>query len=200
MLTLVRHAATAWSGVRYCGRTDLPISPVGREQLGPLVQYVSSVARAGTTVIASPALRSRETAAAIMAALGGAIAGDERLREIDFGDAEGLTFRQVERHWPRLASELLHDDPHVDWPRGERWSDFAARVVAAWRDHSAGPHDAILVTHGGPLRLLLELALVGSASRVPTDLGPAHVVVLEDERGWAVRASWSPASVTAVLS
>jgi broad specificity phosphatase PhoE len=200
MLTLVRHAATAWSGVRYCGRTDLPVSPAGREQLGPLVQYLSSVARAGTTVIASPALRSRETAAAIGAGLGGDVGADERLREIDFGDAEGLTFRQLGRRWPRLASELLHDDPHVDWPRGERWSDFAARVGAAWRDHSAGPHDAIVVTHGGPLRLILKLALVRSPTSVSTDLGPAHVVLLENEDGWVVRASWSPPSVIAALS
>lgn len=200
MLTLVRHAATAWSGVRYCGRTDLRISRVGREQLGPLVQYLSTVAPSGTTVIVSPALRSRETAAAITAALGGDMRADERLREIDFGDAEGMTFAQLQRRWPRLASELLRDDAQVDWPRGERWSDFAARVGAAWRDLSAEPHDAIVVTHGGPLRLVLDLALIRSPSRVPTDLGPAHVVLLEDEDGWAVRASWSPAPVIAILS
>jgi len=200
MLTLVRHAATDWSGVRYCGRTDVPLSRAGREQLGQLVDYLSRVALSGTTVIASPALRSRETATAITAALGGEARSDGRLREIDFGDAEGMTFAQLERRWPSLAPVLLRDDAQVDWPRGEGWSDFAARVGAAWRDLSAEPHDAIVVTHGGPLRLMLRLALSRWPTSLPAHLGPAHVVRLADEEGWTVRASWSPASGIAVSS
>lgn len=200
MLTLVRHAATEWSGVRYCGRSDVPLSQGGREQLGPLVDHLSTVASGATTVIASPALRSRETATAITAALGGAIRLDERLREIDFGDAEGLTFAEVERRWPSLAAVLLRADAQMDWPRGERWSDFAERVTAAWRDLSAEPHDAVVVTHGGPLRLMLRLALPGWPASSQAHLGPAHVVRLADEGGWAVRALWSPAAGVAVSS
>lgn len=200
MLALVRHAATEWSGVRYCGRTDVPLSRAGREQLGPLVDHLSAVAPAYTTVIASPARRCRETARAITAALGGDIREDERLREIDFGDAEGLTFVEVERRWPRLASVLLRDDAAVDWPGGERWSDFEARIVAAWRDLSAEPHDAIVVTHGGPLRLVLGLAVPGWSTSLPADLGPAHVVRLVGAAGWNVYSTWSPASGIPVSS
>lgn len=189
MLALVRHAATEWSGVRYCGRTDVPLSRAGREQLGPLIDHLSAVTPADTTVIASPARRCRETARAITAALGGDIREDERLREIDFGDAEGLTFVEVERRWPRLASVLLRDDAAVDWPGGERWSDFEARVAAAWRDLTAEPRGSIVVTHGGPLRLLLRLALPQWPARLPTLLGPAHVVRLVDDDGWTVVTS-----------
>lgn len=199
MLTLVRHAATDWTGVRYCGRTDVALSRAGREQLRPLVRYLSAVAP-GAPVVASPALRARETAAAIAAALGGDPRSDERLREIDFGDAEGLTFAEVERRWPGLGSALLRDDAQVDWPRGERWLDLRVRVGAAWRELSAEPHDAIVVTHGGPLRLMLRLALPRWPTSLPTHLGPAHVVRLVDEEGWTVRASWSPASGIAVSS
>lgn len=206
-LTLIRHAATDWSGLRYCGRTDLPIGAAGREQLHLLVDHLTGGGTSGraddlvriaphrtTTVITSPALRARETATAITAALGGDLREDERLREIDFGDAEGLTFPEIEHRWPQLAAELLHDHAEVDWPGGERWSDFAARVGAAWRDLSAGPCDAIVVTHGGPLRLILRLALPPWPSSVPTDLGPAHVVRLAAESGWTVCESWSPAT------
>ena len=204
-LTLIRHAATAWSGLRYCGRTDVPIDAAGREQLHQLVDHLTGDGASGraddlvrvappctTTVITSPALRARETATAISAALGGDLRLDERLREIDFGEAEGLTFLEIEHRWPQLAAELLHDHAEVDWPRGERWSDFAARVGGAWRDLSTGPCDAIVVTHGGPLRLILRLALRRWPLSVPTDLGPAHVVRLAERQGWKVYGSWAP--------
>ena len=196
MLTLVRHAATEWSGVRYCGRTELPLSQAGRAQLGPLVAHLSTVVSVGTTIVASPALRCRETAAAIAAVLGGEVRADERLREMDFGDVEGRTFAQVERRWPGLASALLRDDAQVDWPRGECWSDFASRVTAAWRDLCAGPRDTIVVSHGGSLRFLLRLALPEWPTSVPAPLGSAHAVHLVDAGGWSLRASWSPAAMS----
>ena len=194
MLTLIRHAATDWSGTRYCGRTDLPLSRAGREQLGPLVDHVLTDANHDTPVIASPARRARETALAITATLGGDVRADGRLREIDFGDAEGMTFVEIERRWPSLASALVSDDSHVDWPGGEPWSVFRARVAAAWRDLSTMPHDAIVVTHGGPLHLLLRLALPKWPARLPSRLGPARAVRLVKQAEWSVDALWSPAS------
>jgi len=150
----------------------------------------------GTTIIASPALRCRETAAAIAAALGGAARADERLREMNFGDVEGQTFAEVERRWPGLASALLRDDAQVDWPRGECWSEFASRVTAAWHDLCVGPRDTIVVSHGGPLRFMLRLALPGWPTSAPAHLGPAHALHLVDASGWSLHASWSPAAVS----
>jgi len=193
MIALVRHAATDWSGARYCGRIDLPLNLEGREQLRPLVECLSALAPRGTTVVAGPARRCRQTALAITSSLGGEACFDDRLGEIDFGEAEGMTFAQLERRWPSLAARLLRD-AQVDWPGGERWSDFAARVTAAWRELSGQPHDTVVITHGGPLRLMLGLALPRCAASALAHIGPAHVVALAREQGWSVRATWSPSS------
>jgi ribonuclease H / adenosylcobalamin/alpha-ribazole phosphatase len=191
MLTLVRHAATAWSGTRYCGRTDAPLSSVGREQLAPLVAYLSSVTPGGTTVITSPARRCRETAAAIADRLGGELRVDDRLREIDFGNAEGLTFAQLERRWPPIATALGSGDDHIDWPGGERWGDFAERVQAAWVELGARSTDVVTVTHGGPLRTMLEQALLTWPATLPQRFSPADLVLLVRDQEWAAETFWS---------
>lgn len=195
MLALIRHAATAWSGRRYCGRTDVPLSRAGRAQVAALVAYLSTVAPARATVLTSPALRCRETAGTIAAALGREMWVDDRLREIDFGDVEGLTFAELEGRWPALAADLLRDDAQVDWPGGERWSEFARRVAAAWDDLPVASADAIVVTHGGPLRLMLRRALPAWPASLPAAPGPAHVVCLTEQEGWSMHASWSPTDV-----
>jgi len=194
MLTLVRHAATDWSGVRYCGRTDVPLSSVGREQLRPLVAYLSSVTLDRTAVITSPASRSRETAKAIAAAMGSELRVDDRLREVDFGDAEGLTFADVERRWPQLAAALALGDDQVDWPGGERSRDLTERVRAAWAELSERSAAAVAVTHGGPLRTMLELALPSWPSMLPQRLAPADVVRLARGEEWTIAAFWSAES------
>lgn len=191
MITLVRHVATDWSGIRYCGRTDAPLSRAGREQLASLVAYLRSVVSDPPAVVSSPASRCRETATAIASALGAEVSLDERLREIDFGDAEGLTFAEVERRWKPLAERLAAGDGRADWPHGESWRAFAERVRAAWTELAESSSETIVVTHGGPLRSLLELALPTWPEHLPQRLGPATVVRLARSDGWILAGSWS---------
>lgn len=194
MLTLVRHAATAWSGTRYCGRTDAPLNDAGREQLAPLVAYLGSRTPDRTTVITSPSRRCRETAEAIAGASGGELRVDVRLREVDFGDAEGLTFAEIERRWPQLAAALARGDDQVDWPEGERSCDFTERVRAAWAELSERATDAVAVTHGGPLRTMLDLALRSWPPVLPQRLAPADIVRLARDEKWTIDSFWSAES------
>ena len=191
MLTFVRHAATEWSGIRYCGRTDAPLSGVGREQLVPLVAYLSSVTKRNTAVISSPARRCRDTAEPIAAALEGELRVDERLCEVDFGYAEELTFAQIELRWPPLAAALAAGDTQLDWPGGERCGDFTGRVHAAWADLSRGSADVVVVTHGGPLAAMLDFACPARSLAPAVHLAPADVVRLVRHKEWAVDAFWS---------
>jgi broad specificity phosphatase PhoE len=91
---------------------------------------------------------------------------------VDFGHGEGLTFAQLQRHWPDLARRLGAGEAHLDWPDGERARDFLARVRAAWRKIQAvvRARDVIVVSHGGPLRVLSGLACGDSS--VDGVLGP----------------------------
>ena len=67
--------------------------------------------------------------------------------------------------------------------RGERASDLAARMEPVARElERERDKDAVLVTHGGPIRMLA--ALLGVPSETSGALGPAQVLVLERELRW----------------
>ncbi len=184
---LVRHAATSWSGARFCGRTDLPLSAEGRAQAVRLARAFADRAMRGARIVASPLRRATETAAAIAVALDAGVNVDERLREADFGLAEGRPFGEIAREHPALANALRNGAVAVDWPQGDSAASFARRIAAL----SQGLEDwaavgAVLVGHGGPYRALLATLGLGVAT-----LEPADVVVLERAGCWRLAERWS---------
>ena len=94
---LVRHAATAWSGVRYCGVSDPPLSPTGLGEARWLAATLAGDLPPNTRIVSSPSRRAVATASAIVDA--GRLPGvelDPRWREADVGVAEGRTFEELE--------------------------------------------------------------------------------------------------------
>ncbi len=182
-VVLVRHAATAWSGVRFCGRTDLPLTECGRAQVGALAQRLAEARLTVATVRSSPACRALETARALADVLGAELESDARLREVDFGRAEGRTFDEIGARWPALARSLLSGEETIDWPEGERASDLARRMESVARELDVPRDgDAVLVSHGGPLRVLG--ALMGIRSETTGSLAPAQILVLARQPRW----------------
>ena len=109
-----------------------------------------------TPLVSSPRRRTVETAEAIAAACGiPSIDIDERWCEVDFGRVEGLTFDALSRSEPELAERLLAADTDIDWPGGETAQSLAERVHAALEEL---PADVIVVTHAGPIRVVLAQA------------------------------------------
>jgi alpha-ribazole phosphatase len=175
-LLLVRHAPTDWTGLRYCGRSDPPLSAAGLEAAGRLGTRLAPTLAAGVSIVTSPSRRARQTATAIGSRLQPAsIEIDERWAEADFGVAEGLTYDELERAAPEIAARLLAGDVEIDWPGGESAASLVARVEGAWQDlqHLAGP--TIVVSHGGPLRIAIAIA---------TGLEPRLVQVPEPATAW----------------
>ena len=139
-IILVRHAPTAWTGSRYCGRSDPPLDAAGVAVAHRLAGDLATTLAPGTRIVTSPLRRAHATAAAIADAAGiDDIAIDDRWREADFGIAEGLTFEELERLAPDLARRLADGETAIDWPDGERAADLAARVAAAWRRPASPP-------------------------------------------------------------
>ena len=177
-IVLVRHAPTAWTGSRYCGRSDPPLDAAGVAVAHRLAGDLATTLLPGTRIVASPLRRAYATAAAIADAAGiDDIAIDDRWREADFGIAEGLTFAELERLAPDLARRLTDGETAIDWPDGERAADLAARVTTAWRDLVTAGDEVLVVSHAGPLRIALGLA----SGRAPGTVelpGPGAVIRL----------------------
>ena len=156
---LVRHAATDWTGLRYCGRSDPPLSELGEAAAARLATELGRSLPYDIRIVSSPLLRARQTATAIASAVpASAIEVDQRWAETDFGSAEGLTYDELIRIAPDIARRLAGGDDAVDWPGGETAAALAARVGAAWRDVTGHGRPTLVVSHGGPLRLAIALA------------------------------------------
>ena len=140
---LVRHGATAWSSTgRYTGRTDLPLSRLGRQEAAALMEPLGK--HDYLTVWCSPLLRAVETAS-----LAGFVPHiDERLAEFDFGEIEGNRWDDLS---PSVQAALAAFDSFVA-PSGEAVVDFTSRVLSWWHDLNPGRHLAFC--HGGVIRVI----------------------------------------------
>jgi broad specificity phosphatase PhoE len=150
-ILLVRHAATSWSGVRYCGVSDPPLSPAGIAAARRLAAALAHELPADVRIVSSPARRAVATASAIVdAARLPGVELDPRWREADVGVAEGRTFAELESIAPEVAHALVRGELAIDWPGGETSASLAGRVAAAWTDVLSDGRSTIVVTHAGP--------------------------------------------------
>lgn len=143
---------------RCYGRLDLPLAEPATA-IAALVEALAPVRPApmrATTIHTSSLVRCSVVAEALALAWGlPAPIPDPRLLELDFGAWEGLA-------WDDIAREVLDrwaaDLAGFAAPGGESGTDLITRVTAFWHGLKgvAGAH--VIITHGGPLKVLLALA------------------------------------------
>jgi broad specificity phosphatase PhoE len=189
-IILVRHASTSWSGVRYCGSSDPPLSPTGLAEARRLAEELARDLPAECRIVSSPSRRASATASAIADAtrLPG-VEIDPRWREADVGVAEGRTFDELAEIVPEVAAAIAGGEVAIDWPGGETHASLVARVTQAWEDLVADGRPAIVVTHAGPFmhaRAIAEdrepssddLVRPTSTQRISVDAGSVRSSVL----------------------
>jgi probable phosphoglycerate mutase len=112
-------------------------------------------------VVTSPLLRARRTADLIAAAVHPAdgVVADERLRENDFGDWDGLTFAEVAERWPEELRAWF-GNPALAPPGGESVRAVMRRVKAAHKElvERWGGRTVVVVAHVTPVKCLTLLA------------------------------------------
>jgi broad specificity phosphatase PhoE len=154
-LLFIRHAETDLTG-RFCGHSDPPVNERGHRQIEELLRSLE-----GETIDAiytSDLSRACTTAAAIGAAFKALPVAVPGLREINFGEWEGLSWEEIEsrdRDYARAWSQAF---PHLPAPGGERFEEFQARVVTEVNLLLAVPSQSsvAVVTHGGVMRVVLR--------------------------------------------
>jgi broad specificity phosphatase PhoE len=150
MLLLVRHGRTdANAQGLLLGRLDPPLSEEGRRQAATLAAKIPDGAR----VIASPLLRTRETAEAF----GRPVELDERWIELDYGELDGLPLRDVPAD---LWREWRADSAFAP-PGGESLAALGVRVRAACTDlvDEIRERDVVVVSHVSPIKAAIAWAL-----------------------------------------
>jgi probable phosphoglycerate mutase len=182
---LVRHGETEWARLgRHTGRTDIPLTDVGRAQARSLGRRLSG--RAFAAVLTSPLSRAAETTT--LAGFGAVAVSDPDLQEWDYGDLEG-----------RLTVDIREDHPgwsiwRGPWPGGETIDDVGARADRVLARLAEVEGDALVVAHGHLLRVLAARWLgLPAASGGLFALGTATVSVVGHDRETAVIEIWNEA-------
>jgi broad specificity phosphatase PhoE len=103
----------------------------------------------------SPLKRSRQTASAIKSRLGlSELIVDDRLLEIDYGDAEGMTYEDITEEFPVVVDGWSRgQDPR--FPDGENTQDVWNRVTEFLEGIDYGDEDTAVVTHNVVMRCIL---------------------------------------------
>ncbi|MFO1052629.1 MAG: histidine phosphatase family protein [Planctomycetota bacterium] len=191
-LWLVRHGETVGgSSERYFGSTDIALSALGREQVERLAPRLGSCAFAA--LVHSPLSRAVDSARILcerLAAPPGIVEVEDDLREVDFGDLEGLTRGEIEARFPGFFDDWRAGRTH-GYPGGESSAGFRARVAAgidrALARHPAG--DVCVVAHRGVIKSVLVHLLGLSWAQVrpwSLDLGSASILVHAEGDRWTL--------------
>jgi probable phosphoglycerate mutase len=190
-IVVVRHGETEWNlASRIQGHADSPLTPAGEAQAAAIARRLA--AERFDRLVSSDLGRAMRTARAIAASTGLDIVADVRLRERNYGVAEGLTYGEIGVHYPEIFSRVRETDPDYAVPGGESRRHMYERVRDAF-ESLAGECEGgrlAVVCHGGVLAMLYRHVhgiAVGAAHAVPIPNASYNALVREDG-GWRVEA------------
>lgn len=160
-LYLVRHAKTAWNSQgRIQGHTESHLEADGLAQAEKLAARLSSVTF--QAAYSSDMSRTRATAAAILKGRELTLQITPDLREMSYGQWEGMTHKELRAARAEEYAEYLKGDVAFAPPGGEsavellgRLGPIKEKLLAAY-----GPdEDILVVSHGGTIKGLLVLLM-----------------------------------------
>lgn len=159
-IILVRHGQTTWNlEMKYQGHTDIELSPLGLTQAKQVADRLAKENIAA--VYASDLSRAFVTAQHIAAPHQLPVTQVPELREIKFGEWEGLTHEQIQAKWPELINRFFIHTDEIEIPGGESFRILKERASQAI-DHLVAKHPGetiAVVSHGGTIRTILCAAL-----------------------------------------
>ena len=167
VLYFIRHGESLFNAQRRIqGQMDVALSPIGLRQAAALVAALGSLDI--DAIYASPLRRAMQTTEPLAAALHLTVRTDDRLKEINAGEFQGLEWPEIERRWPEAAKHWQQQTPDFVIPGGESRRSVAERSRAAFEAiFAAGHRQAIVVAHGGVLAGALRSLL-----QIPADMNP----------------------------
>ena len=155
-LLLVRHGITEFnSSRRFMGYSDIELSATGYRQVERLRDRL--VDDKIDAVYSSDLRRALVTAEVISSEHKMDIVTCPELREVNYGNVEGLTFEEIRRLYPEVAESVANFSLRLEFPGGEGFLEFIERTSKFLdRLNSHTPSETVLiVSHSGPLRVLV---------------------------------------------
>lgn len=183
---LVRHGQTVWNKeMKYQGHTDIALSSDGIEQAQRVAGRLAS--EPVKAVYASDLSRAYMTAEKIALQHGLTVTTLPALREICFGDWEGMSYNGINEQWPELMEKLYTVPDEVEIPGGETFRELKERAEKAiYHLVEQHNHDTIVVvSHGGTIRTILCAVLnihLNSVWNIRQDNTAVNIIDFYDNR------------------
>lgn len=168
------------------GNRDVPLNALGHTQANHAGKVLLGLMkRAGHKpldydYVSSPLSRASVSMELVRVQLGLPARGyrvDRRLRELSYGNWEGMTHSQMQADNPDLYASRVHDSWNVAPPAGEAFADVAVRLKDWYQGMT---HDTVAVAHGGCMRALRAvLGLVDTAQAANFTVAQGVVYVFD---------------------
>ena len=154
-LLLVRHGQSDWNRepARCQGWAEIGLNDAGRAQASARGRALAE--RGMELIVTSHLRRARETAELMREELGGELplVVDPRLAETHRGDWETRRCAEIRREEPDTWRQYREHPERFRFPGGESLAEQQRRVLACLRDCARDGRSALLVSHGGTIRL-----------------------------------------------
>lgn len=154
----VRHGETHWNREgRMQGWAPVPLNETGREQARTAGAWLAEEYDIDR-VVSSDLLRTEQTTELLLEAIGDRpVSYDPALRERNLGVYQGLSYSDVEDRFPTFGlSETAYRAVDAVPEGGESFQAVERRVTERFEELSTVDAETVLlVTHGGPLCILL---------------------------------------------
>ena len=159
-LFLIRHGQTEWNRLgKYQGQADIALSEDGLRQAELLAKAFP--AETLNVIYTSDLKRALMTAECLERRYHCPIYPDAGLRELNFGDWEGLTYEEIATRWPQEVENLFGAPEKLQIPNGETFAALQARAMKklrAIRMENEGKEVAV-VAHGAIAKTILTALL-----------------------------------------
>ena len=161
-LILVRHGKTTCNEKgALSGLTDSVLSETGKLQSQKIADYLkyTNIDKIYTT----PFKRTKETIEKLAETKNIKVEESSQLNEINFGDFEGLSFKDIEKNHPEEVQKMIKDGDTYKYPNGESLEDTFVRVKKEIDNIiNNNENSTILIcSHGGTIRNIISYLLSG---------------------------------------
>jgi broad specificity phosphatase PhoE len=143
----LRHGETEYNARGLSqGAIDIPLNDTGRNQAKAAAPLLAN--RGIVSIVCSPMLRTRETAAIVNEVLGLPVTYEPAIREVVFGGMEGKPLSPWFQSWM---------DGSFTPEGAESFAELTSRIDGALQRILARPHPVLIVAHGGVFRAVRNL-------------------------------------------
>lgn len=160
--------------LKFQGQQDIPLSDKGKKQAMKTAQYFAN--KQIDLVYSSDLKRALQTARIIIEECNKKesiskqlrIFKEKGLREMNFGNWEGLTYNDLKKKYPEIINKWYQDPTNIKPENGEKVKDFQQRIITSIDQIIKKTNDnkdneecnnILLITHGGSIRMYLAYLL-----------------------------------------